>query len=349
MIGVNQAIKKTKQHPTAEGLSAFRGTGSCLPTRIISNEELSQFADTTDEWISDRVGVKTRHIVSGSENTTTLARGAAMRALAAAEIAPSAVDLIIVATVTAAQSLPSQAALLQRELGTPSSMSFDIQAACSGFVFSLATADSLLRVQGFKTALVVGVESLSRIVNWADRRTCVLFGDGAGAVVYRLNEENGSGVLAADMHNNANQADLICRPGGAYPPATLPPELGVTQISESSPYVHMNGQEVFKSGIMTMVSSSRRVLSKGGFSIDDVDWFIPHQANKRMLEAVAEKLGVPPTKVIQNLERVGNTSAASIPIALDEAVREGKVSRGDLILMTAVGAGLSYGSLLIRW
>ncbi len=326
------------------------GTGSALPKRVLSNKELSQFIDTTDEWITDRVGIATRHVAGEGESTVDLAYAASLEALSAAGMSAQDVDLILFATVTADQMLPSAAALLQERLGASGCMAFDLAAACSGFLFGLTVADSMQRANGFGPALVIGSENLSRMIDWSDRQTCVLFGDGAGAVVYDARSSKEPVILASDLHTDGSKKDLICRPGRAFPPATLPESIAAFPENTASPYVSMRGREVFKSAVTMMCDSIEAVLRDAGCSIDDVKLFVPHQSNKRMVEAVCDRVGLSDwSRVAMNIERVGNTSAASIPIALHEAVQAGNLERGDLVLMTAVGAGITYGSVLLRW
>ncbi|MCB0358546.1 MAG: ketoacyl-ACP synthase III [Bdellovibrionales bacterium] len=348
----------TPEHVSHRGNCGIIGTGSALPRRRISNEEIAQAVETSDEWIRERVGIASRHIADKDESAVSLAYEASLRAMEMAGVTAGEVDLLVFGTVSPDQPLPSAAALLQRKLGIPGAMSFDVRAACSGFVFALAAADGLLGAHGFSTALVVGAETLSRIVDWSDRNTCVLFGDGAGAVVYRgsgIRGTNGDaeqvGILASDLHTTATQADFIRREGGSYPPATLPQCWGLEAPEAPNPYVQMSGREVFKSAVVAMVSSMRAVLDRAGVSMADVDHFVPHQSNRRIVEAVCERMGMPATdpRVIMNIDSVGNTSAASIPIALDEAARTRPIRPGDLVLLSAVGAGISYGSMLIRW
>ncbi|MCB0346361.1 MAG: ketoacyl-ACP synthase III [Bdellovibrionales bacterium] len=334
----------------SRGSAGILGTGSALPKRVLSNKELSQFLDTTDEWILDRVGIATRHVAGEGESTVDLAYAASQQALAAAGLSAQDIDLILFATVTGDQLLPSAAALLQDRLGASGCMAFDLAAACSGFLFGLTVADSMQRASGFGPALVIGSENLSRMIDWTDRQTCVLFGDGAGAVVYDARSSRQPVILASDLHTDGNKKDLICRPGCAFPKATLPAEIASFDENTATPYVQMRGREVFKSAVTMMCDSIEAVLAEAECTIDDVKLFVPHQSNKRMVEAVCDRIGLTDwSRVAMNIERVGNTSAASIPIALHEAVMEGGVERGDLVLMTAVGAGITYGSVLLRW
>lgn len=324
------------------------GTGSCLPDRRLSNDDLCGFVDTSDEWITARVGIKSRHISDSNEGSVELAARAAERALEAAGLQASDIDLIIFATITPDKQLPSAAALLQKRLSMPGAMAFDIQAACSGFLFGMAIADSMICTLGFKHALIVGSETLSKIVDWTDRNTCVLFGDGAGAAILSKPETPTieSMLLSTRLVTQGTLSDLICRPGGSFPLNSFP---GASQEEEASPYMVMQGPEVYKTAVASMSESIESVLQGAGKTINDVDYFIPHQSNKRMIQAVCQKVGLnDESKVILNIERVGNTSAASIPIAFDEAVRDGRIQPGSLLLMTAVGAGMTYGSILFE-
>lgn len=347
---LSRAEQDDRVSPISRDSQGILGTGAALPRRRLSNLELSKFIDTTDDWITERVGISARHVAGQGESTVELACAAAEEALAAAGLSASEIGLIIFATVTADQHLPSAAALLQERIGAGNCMAFDIQAACSGFLFGLTVADSMQRAGGFGPALVIGSENLSRIIDWTDRQTCVLFGDGAGAVVYDARSLGEPAILASDLHTDGTKKELICRPGAAFPPATLPPSVAAFEENSSSQYVNMRGREVFKSAVNMMCESIEAVLTRSGHTIDDVKLFVPHQSNKRMVEAVCERVGLSDwSRVAMNIERVGNTSAASIPIALHEAVQAGCLERGDLVLMTAVGAGITYGSVLLRW
>lgn len=327
------------------------GTGSALPERRLTNNELAQFIDTSDEWIQERVGIQSRYVVGPGESCVDLALQASLSALESAGIAPNDLDVIVFGTVTPDKALPSAASLLQQRLGCKHAMAFDLQAACAGFLFALGSAHGLQLAQGFRTALVIGAETLSRIVDWSDRNTCVLFGDGAGAVILQADEPGDQPCIEAmELSTRGDLCDLIQRPGGAYPASTLPAEIIASEVDNQNPYIHMNGAEVFKQGIVAMCTSINSVLKKAGCTADDIDVFVPHQSNQRMIESVCQRIGInKEEKLISNLEVVGNTSAASIPIALDEAVRAGRVQPGDRVLLTAVGAGISYGSILLRW
>ena len=326
------------------------GTGSALPKNAVSNDGLCKFVDTSDEWITARVGIRSRHISDDLESSVELAAKASEQAFEAAGISAEDIDLIIFATITPDKQLPSAAALLQKRLGVSGAMAFDVQAACSGFLFGMTIADSMICTLGFKHALIIGSETLSRIVDWQDRNTCVLFGDGAGAAVLSRPEESDiqSMFLATKLVTQGSMADLICRPGGAFPQNTFPSSNNAEDTE--TPYMVMQGPEVYKTAVSSMSESIEAVLQIAGKNISDVDFFIPHQSNKRMIQAVCDKVGLKdPNKVVLNIERVGNTSAASIPIAFDEGIREGRIKEGSLLLMTAVGAGMTYGSVLFEY
>ena len=328
------------------------GTGCALPSNQVFNDAFTPHLDTSDEWIQKRVGIISRHIASENETTVELAYRASLAALEAANISASDLDVILLATVTPDQSLPCAAVLLQQRLGDcTKAFAFDIRAACSGFLVALSTADGLLQTGGYRNALVVGAENLSRIMDWSDRSTCVLFGDGAGAIVLQNtdNAEAPSCVQSTSIRTYAEHSSLIERPGGSYPECTIPQDIAQPETSHKSSYVQMNGKEVFRTAIGAMSESINSALTKAKCKVSDVDWFVPHQSNKRMIEAVCDKTGLSLEKTVLNIERVGNTSAASIPIALDEAVRDGRIKSGDLILMTAVGSGITCGSMLLRW
>jgi len=342
--------KKLYKFPQTRTSSGIIGVGSCLPSRRVTNNELAQYVETTDEWIQERVGIQSRHIASLSESTVKLAIDASKDALEQAGITPQELGLIIFATITPTQHLPSCAAMLQGELGAGPCLAFDLQAACSGFLFALQTAESLQRTQGLKYALVIGAENLTRVVDWKDRSTCVLFGDGAGAVVTSFTNSDSPCILASELHTDGSLSHLIERPGDAYPTSTLPKELRDEPENEKSPYMQMRGREVYKVAVHCMSSTINTVLERAGFTLEEVDLFVPHQSNMRMLDAVCDRIGLTDrSKMVANIDVVGNTSAASIPIALEHAVRQGRLKRGDLVLLTAVGSGMTYGSMLLRW
>lgn len=315
--------------------SRIIGTGSYLPPRVVSNHELAQTVDTSDEWITTRTGIRQRHLAAEGETTSELALHASRQALETADVKAEDIDLIIVATTTPDQVFPSTACLLQRKLGNKGAMAFDIQAVCSGFVYALATADSFIRSGQARTALVVGAEVLSGILDWNDRTTCVLFGDGAGAVVLRADAK--PGILASAMHADGSYADILSVPGNVCGGRVV-----------GNPFVQMDGQAVFKFAVKVLDEVAREAAEKAGVPLSDIDWLIPHQANLRILEATARKLRLPTDRVIVTVDRHGNTSAASIPLALDLAVRDGRISAGHKVLLEGVGGGFTWGAVLIE-
>lgn len=336
----------------------IRGTGAGLPERILSNEELSGFVDTSDSWIFQRSGIRNRRIIGPEESSLALATTASQEALGRAHILPSQLDLIIVGTETSDQMLPATAARLQAALECGrSNLAFDIRAACSGFLFGLVTADALMAKCGFRHALVVGVDAISRFLDWRDRTSCVLFGDGAGAVVISREPKDSPWLLASHIQTDGTGANLIRIDNSGMPPSTMPnvkgrdEELGLLAQSEGKDrYVRVEGREVFKFAVAAMSSSIERVMEEAGITSGQVDLFVPHQANLRIIEAVAEKIGIAdPGRMAINIDQVGNTSAASIPMALHAAVLEGKLFPGARVLFATAGAGLTYGAALIEW
>ncbi len=320
----------------------IQGTGSFVPARVLTNVDLERMVETSDAWIVERTGIRERRIVASGESCSDLAVKAAERALEAAGVAAADLDLILVATCTGDAPLPATACLLQHRLGAQRAAACDISAACSGFVYALAIGDAYVR-SGYGRVLVVGSEVMSMLMDWTDRGTCILFGDGAGAVVLGP-VADGQGILSSHLHSDGTLWDLICVPGGgsAAPPSEK-------MLAEGLQYLKMKGNETFKVAVRTMEEVAREALSANGLSVEDLDLYIPHQANLRIIKAVASRLGLPMEKVVMNMDRYGNTSAASIPLALDEAVRGGRVREGNLILMEAFGGGLTWGSVLVRW
>ena len=316
--------------------SIVRGVGSYLPARIMTNEELSRTIDTSDEWIQQRVGIKQRHIAADDEVTSDLAVHAARRALDDARISPDEIDLIVVATTTPDLTFPATAAIVQQKLGMHHGAAFDIQAVCSGFVYGMVTADSFLKNGVARRALVIGAETTSRILDWTDRTTCVLFGDGAGAAVVELGGDGERGILASSLRSDGHFADKLNTTGG--PSST-----------RSIGHVHMEGKEVFRHAVGKITDVVENVLSATGYTVKDLDWFVPHQANLRIIEGAGQKLHIPPEKVVITVDRHANTSAASVPLALTEAVRDGRIKRGDLVMIEAMGGGFTWGASLIRW
>lgn len=323
--------------------SAIIGTGSYLPEKILTNQELEKRVDTSDQWIQERTGIRERRIASDKEATSDLAVAAAQRALANAGVEPDELDFIIVATGTPDMLFPSTACLVQDRLWAKRAMAFDLSAACSGFVYALSVADQYIKSGGAKTVLVIGSEVMSRLMDWTDRSTCILFGDGAGAALLRA-EEGDRGVLSSHLHSDGSLWDLICVPGGG---SRNPPSEAV--LDQRLNFLKMKGSETFKVAVRALEECAREALTANGLAPEDLKLVVPHQANLRIIRAVADRLGVPMEQVVINLDRVGNTSAASIPIALDEAVQKGRLSSGDLVLLAAFGGGLTWGSALLRW
>ena len=313
--------------------SRIAGTGSYLPARVMTNAEFAARLETSDAWIRERTGIVQRHIAEKSQASSDLALEASRRALDAAGLRPDDIDLIIVATSTPDYIFPSTACLLQAKLGVKGCPAFDVQAVCSGFVYALSTADALIKSGQYKSALVVGAEVFSRILDWNDRGTCVLFGDGAGAVVLRASEK--PGIHASVLHADGSQVDLLSVPGNVCGGAIV-----------GSPFLQMNGQGVFKFAVRVLEEAARETVAAAGMQMSEVDWLIPHQANVRILDATARKLGLPPEKLVVTVDHHGNTSAASIPLALDEFVRAGKIRPGQRILMEGVGGGFTWGASL---
>ena len=327
-------------------LSVFiRAIGVHTPERKLTNAELSTMVDTSDEWIKTRSGIAERRIAAPGENPSDMGAKAAAKALERAGLTPADVDLLIVATMTPDVPFPSTACLLQAKLGLRRDIPcFDVSAACSGFVYALQVAKDMMRSGAYRRTLVVGTEKLSSVVDWSDRTTCVLFGDGAGAVLLETTPEKNVGLLGNLLGADGNNAELLhCVGGGSAAPATA------DSLRDGKHFLRMNGKEVFRHAVRVMAESCERVLAKCDVKSEQVAWFIPHQANSRILEAVASQLNVGMDRFPSNLERYGNTSAASIPLALEEAWKDGKIKHGDLVLIVAFGAGLTWGATLLRW
>jgi 3-oxoacyl-[acyl-carrier-protein] synthase-3 len=321
------------------------GVGSYVPERVLTNEELSKMVDTNDEWIRTRSGIRERHIAADNEATSDLAVNAAQRALDDAKVKASEIDLLIVATCTPDMPLPSTACIVQHRLGIPPHATcFDIVAACSGFLYALEIAYGQLLTNRYKRALIIGAEKLSAFTDWTDRGTCVLFGDGSGAAVLTKVDQTGIGILGSDLGADGEFVDNLYVPGGG----SRCPASSKT-VGDRSHFIKMNGREVFKSAVRVMETVSREMLEQHKLSPDQINLVIPHQANIRIIEALAGNLGIPMERVCVNLDRYGNTSSATIPLALDEARRSGRIKPGDLTLMVAFGAGLTYGAALVRW
>jgi 3-oxoacyl-[acyl-carrier-protein] synthase-3 len=320
--------------------SVVLGCGSYLPSRVLTNTELAQTVDTTDEWIVQRTGIHERRIAAPGELTSDLSLHAARAALAHSKVDAQSIDLIVLATSTPDQTFPATAVTVQAGLGINHGAAFDLQAVCSGFVYALATADGLLRTGAFKRALVIGGETFSRILDWKDRTTCVLFGDGAGAVVLDAQELSGTnedrGILTSYLRSDGRHRDKLYVDGGPSSTQTVG-------------YLRMDGREVFRFAVGAISEAVEGALEQSGFRSEDIDWFVPHQANKRIIDGVARKLGLAPEQVVLTLDRHGNTSAASIPLALNDAVTDRRIKRGDLVMLEAMGGGLTWGATLIRW
>ncbi len=321
------------------------GTGSYAPDRILSNAELAKTVDTSDEWIHTRCGIRERRIAAPGEATSDMGVQAARRALDDAGLKPADIDLLIVATITPDMPMPATACIIQQKLGVPTTAAcFDLNAACTGFLYALDTACAMLSSGRYRHALVIGVEKLSTIVDWKDRTTCVLFGDGAGAVVVGKSPVSGQGLIGTKLGALGDSADLLCIPGGgSNAPATA------ASIAAGEHFLKMKGKEVFKLAVRVMDEAARDILEQHHLRADQISLVIPHQANLRIIEALSEYLELPMERFFVNVDRYGNTSAASIPLALDEARRTGRIKSGDLTLLVAFGAGLTYGSALIRW
>lgn len=321
------------------------GTGSYLPEKILTNTDLEKMVDTNDAWITERTGIRHRHLAAPDQVTSDLAQIASERALKAANLSAQDLDMIIFCTVTGDQVMPSSACVLQKKLGARQIMSFDLSAACSGFLYGMTVADQFIRTGFYKHVLVVGAEVLHRYVNYKDRETCILFGDGAGAAVLsRAEDGQESSILASHIHADGNLGDLFVLPAGG---SAMPFSKEV--LDNDLQYVKMKGREIFKNAVRTMTQCCQEALESTGLSIDEVNWLIPHQANIRILDAVAHYFGMPTERVVVTVGETGNTSAATIPIALDIAVRDGRIQRGQNVLLTAFGAGLTSGSLMLRY
>ena len=316
--------------------SAIVGVGSALPLRRVDNAELAAQVDTSDEWIVERTGIRSRYIAGDGETTATLATDAARRALDHAGIDASEIDLIVLATATPDQTFPATATKVQTALGICDCVAFDVAAVCSGFLYALTVADSMIRSGGATTALVIGAETFSRILDWEDRATCVLFGDGAGAMVLRASDDPDRGILATKLHADGRYNDLLYVDGG---PST----------TQTVGKLRMKGREVFRHAVTNLAAVLGEVLAAAGLTPADIDWVVPHQANARILDATARKLGLSPDKVVVTVDRHANTSAASVPLAFDVAVRDGRIKRGDLVVLEAMGGGFTWGAAAVRY
>ncbi|MDO9411443.1 MAG: beta-ketoacyl-ACP synthase III [Pseudolabrys sp.] len=320
--------------------SVILGCGSYLPARILSNDELARSVDTTDEWIVQRTGIRERHIAAPGEMTSDLAINAARAALAHAHVDADSIDLIVLGTSTPDQTFPATAVTVQHALGITKGAAFDLQAVCSGFVYALSIADAMLRCGSHKRALVIGAETFSRILDWNDRTTCVLFGDGAGAVVLEAQEQPGDtsdrGILTTHLRSDGRHKSKLYVDGGV-------------SSTQTTGHLRMEGKEVFKHAVAMITDVIEDAFEATGTTANDIDWFVPHQANKRIIDGSAHKLGIAPEKVVITVDRHGNTSAASIPLALADAVADRRIKRGNLILLEAMGGGFTWGSAMLRW
>lgn len=320
--------------------SVVTGCGSYLPDRVLTNDELAKLVDTSDDWIQERTGIAERHVIAEGELTSDMAVAAARKALAAAGRTPDDIDLIILATTTPDNTFPATATAVQAKLEMHHGAAFDIQAVCSGFIYALATADGFIRTGMAKRVLVIGAEAFTRLLDWEDRTTCVLFGDGAGAVVLEAAEGEGTtadrGILTAHLHSDGRYKEKLFVDGGPSSTGTVG-------------HVRMEGRDVFRHAVVNIAASIEEALEATGLEADDIAWFIPHQANKRILEATAKRIGLAPEKVVMTVAQHGNTSAASVPLALDTALQDGRIQPGDLLLLEAMGGGFTWGSVLLRW
>jgi len=328
--------------------SSIIGTGSYMPEKVLTNDELSKIVDTNDEWITSRTGIKERRIAAADQATSDLASEAARRAMAAAGVTAEDIQLIIVATVTPDMFFPSTACFVQKKIGAANAVCFDISAACSGFLYALQVARHFINTGNRTTALVIGAEKLSSLINWQDRNTCVLFGDGAGAVVVRRDDEGGLNapgrVLSTVMGSDGNLADLLKVPGGA---SACP--ITAENVLSRPNTIHMEGRETFKHAVTRMLEAAQQALEMAGLKTEDVALVIPHQANARIISAIADRLNLPLDRVFMNLDKYGNTSAATIPVALDEANKAGRLKKGDVVLLVAFGGGFTWASSVVRW
>ena len=315
--------------------SVVLGVGSALPKRRVTNDELAERVDTSDQWIVERTGIRSRYVAGNGETTASLATDAARRALEHAGAQAADIDLIVLATATPDQTFPSSATKVQAALGIPDCIAFDVHAVCTGFLYALSVADSMLRSGNAKKALVIGAETFSRLLDWDDRTTCVLFGDGAGALVLGAEETEG-GILATRLHADGRHNDLLFVDGGPSTTGTVGK-------------LRMKGREVFRHAVVNLAAVLNEVLEAAGLSASDVDWVVPHQANARILDATAKKLGLPPEKVVVTVHEHANTSAASVPLAFDTAVKDGRIQRGDIVVLEAMGGGFTWGAAALRY
>ncbi len=342
----SQDFRPRPSRPIDTGIrTKIAGTGSYLPEKLLTNADLEKLVETNDQWIRERTGIEQRHLAADHQVTSDLALIASQRALEMAGLTAQDLDAILFCTVSGDQTMPASACVLQTKLGAKHVMAFDLSAACSGFVYGVSVADSLIRTRMFKTVLVVGAEVLHRFVNYKDRETCILFGDGAGAAVLTAAQpDEESRIYSAHLRADGSLGDLFVLPaGGSAIPFTH------QVLDDGLGYVRMKGREIFKNAVRTMSDVCQEALDINGMSIDQIDWLVPHQANLRIIDAVGKHFGIPAEKVVINVQRTGNTSAATVPIAFDEAVRDGRIRRGQHVLLTAFGAGLTSGSVLLKF
>jgi 3-oxoacyl-[acyl-carrier-protein] synthase-3 len=320
--------------------SVVQGWGAYLPEKVLTNDDLAKIVDTSDEWVRERTGICQRHVAAEGEMTSDLATNAARQALERAGMDGSDIDIIVLGTATPDETFPATATRVQEYIGAHSACAFDLQAACSGFIYALAVADNFLRLGQAKTALVLGAETFSRILDWNDRTTCVLFGDGAGGVVLRAEEGKGTnadrGVLSTHLHSDGRKHDLLYADGGP-------------SLNQIAGVVRMQGREVFRQAVSKLSQVVDEAVEKNGFTVSDIDWLVPHQANKRILDSTAKKMGIAAEKMVVTVDRHANTSAASIPLALNEAASDQRIKEGDLVMMEAMGAGFTWASAALRW
>jgi 3-oxoacyl-[acyl-carrier-protein] synthase-3 len=336
--------RSSRRSTRAQRTASIIGTGSYAPEKILTNDDLSRMVDTSDEWITTRTGIKERRIAAKDEMTSDMAAKAASRALDQAKVSPGEVELLIVATATPDMVFPSTACFVQKKIGATKAACMDVSAACAGFLFAVEIAQQFIVSHTYDTVLVIGADKLTAITNWTDRNTCVLFGDGAGAVVLGHRDGNAHGVISTYMGSDGAFSDILFMPGGGTK----------TPITKENAHlhlqtIHMSGKEVYKQAVIAMVSAAKKAIAQAGLTAEDIDCIIPHQANLRIIEAVGERLGIPREKVFVNVDRYGNTSAASVGIALDEANRSGRIKRGDYVLLVVFGGGLTWASTIVEW
>ena len=340
---VKKFISPRERHDFKTRTCSVAAVGSYLPSRVLTNADLTKMVDTSDEWITTRTGIKERRLAGKHEHTSDIAAKAALVAMERAKVTPEQIDLIILATITPDMPFPSTACVVQRKIGAVRAAAFDIQAACSGYIFALEVGHHFIMAHTAETVLVIGAEKLSSIVDWTDRNTCVLFGDGAGAAVLR-SRPNSHGLITTCLGSDGRKTDLLCMPGGgSQHPATA------HTLATGMHFLRMDGKETFKNAVNAMYSAGKEALRRCETDISHIKCIIPHQANRRIIDAVAERLGATPEQIFVNLHKYGNTSAASVAIALDEAVQEGRIQKGDLIMLIAFGAGLTWAAAVIEW